>query len=155
DLAGAFELTLVQVEGVEETVAAAGPPDAVFPRGHGEAEPTLPGAFGHQYFSGNEIDERHFMAVESVGGDECVLVVLERVNVERQVGDLDVFAGGRKVPAVGQEEAGLGRSGDRDLIVGERVSSDEGGEYGSSEMLHEALRVAALILYAFACKGQY
>ena len=50
------------------------------------------------------------MLVVAAGGDEGVLVVGQRNDVERQVGQQDLFAGRRDGPAVGQQEA-LRRSG--------------------------------------------
>ena len=107
----ARECPIFQVEVMNESIAAARPPDFVFRFADRQSEPTLSGPFRGRHFRLLEVDEHHLMAVEAVAGDQGAATVLERKDVERQVGNFDVSSGGREMPAVREKKARLGRSG--------------------------------------------
>jgi hypothetical protein len=129
---GAAKLLLLTVEGMNDIRAAAGQPHALLVGVESQSEPALPHDLFRHDAGFEQVDESQLVPVVSARRGQRQLAVLERNDVERQVGEGDLSAGGGDVPAVGEQVAGLSRPGGARLIVGreDRQGHDEDEQSG-------------------------
>ena len=110
---------------MQRVAAATRQPDSVAFGAHRQAEPALPDCLTIDDSPGIQIDERQLMGVVAGGGCQCVTVVSQSDDVERQVGQGDVLSGGLQGPAVGKEKAVIGRAGVARGILGYGSTNNE------------------------------
>ena len=97
---GAADLLILQVEGVDDVGAAAGPPDALLVGVGREPELALPhDLLGHDT-AFEQIDKGQLVPVVPARRRERQLAVFERQDIQRQVRECDLSAGGGEVPEV-------------------------------------------------------